>query len=292
MTGKDTDVVPQPRREQVPPQSRPPAVLAVMAVEGAALAVLAGLDGSALWQVVRVLVILAVTAGAVWFTGRAGRAGRGTTALLFGIVGTMNALATRKPQSVRFTVVACTLTRTSWPVTAGLATSATRTTSGGPYRVCTAAFTGDPQRQHYGQPDRCPPPPGQRRTCHPQRAEAGVAGRRAVPGGMGNTRRYRSVPCPPPCPGPHARARAESPPARGDVWACSRWSARQALRQQLGSSYKVTRHSESSRDKLTVSHRGRAFASVHLARNGNATTFHMPVTWPMQAPATSPRQPR
>ena len=50
---------------------------------------LAGLDGSALWQVVRVLVILAVTAGAVWFTGRAGRAGRGTIALLFGIVGTV-----------------------------------------------------------------------------------------------------------------------------------------------------------------------------------------------------------
>jgi hypothetical protein len=89
MTGKDTEVVPQPRREQVPPRSRPPVALVVMAAEGAALAVLAGLDGSAVWQVVRVLVILAVTAGAIWFTGRAGRAGRGAIALLSGIAGTV-----------------------------------------------------------------------------------------------------------------------------------------------------------------------------------------------------------
>jgi len=89
MTGKDTGVIPQPGREQVPPRSRPPVVLVVIAVEGAALAVLAGLDGSAVWQVARVLVILAVTAGAVWFTGRAGRAGRGAIALLFGIAGTV-----------------------------------------------------------------------------------------------------------------------------------------------------------------------------------------------------------
>ena len=58
-------------------------------MEGAALAVLAGLDGSPVWQVIRVVVILAVTAGAVWFTRRAGRAGRGTTALLLGIAGTV-----------------------------------------------------------------------------------------------------------------------------------------------------------------------------------------------------------
>ncbi len=38
--------------------------------------------------------------------------------------------------------------------------------------------------------------------------------------------------------------------------------------QQLGSSYKVTRHSGGSRDKLTVSHSSLAFAGVHLARNG------------------------
>ena len=53
------------------------------------MAVLAGLDGSPVWQVIRVVVIVAVTAGAVWFTGRAGRAGRGTTALLLGIAGTV-----------------------------------------------------------------------------------------------------------------------------------------------------------------------------------------------------------
>jgi len=47
--------------------------------------------------------------------------------------------------------------------------------------------------------------------------------------------------------------------------------AAEALRQQLGSSYKVTPH---SRDKLTVSH-GLGYASVHLAHNGNATAFHV-----------------
>jgi uncharacterized protein len=90
MTGKDTDVLPQPRREHVPSRPRSPVVLpAVMAAEGIAFAVLAGLNGSAVWQVARVLVILAVTALAVWFTGRAGRAGRGAAALLLGIAGTV-----------------------------------------------------------------------------------------------------------------------------------------------------------------------------------------------------------
>ena len=51
--------------------------------------------------------------------------------------------------------------------------------------------------------------------------------------------------------------------------------AAEALRQQLGSGYKVTPHSGGSRDKLTVSHGGVAFATVHLARNGNDTTFHV-----------------
>jgi len=50
--------------------------------------------------------------------------------------------------------------------------------------------------------------------------------------------------------------------------------AAEVLRQQLGSGYKVTRHSGGSPDKLTVSH-GAAFASVHLARNQNTTTFHV-----------------
>jgi len=90
MTGKGTDVLPRPRREQVP--SRPwslAVVPAVMAAEGLALAALAGLDGSPVWQVARILVILAVTALAVWFTRRAGLAGRGATALLLGIAGTV-----------------------------------------------------------------------------------------------------------------------------------------------------------------------------------------------------------
>jgi len=51
--------------------------------------------------------------------------------------------------------------------------------------------------------------------------------------------------------------------------------AAEALRGQLGSGYKVTPHTGGSRDKLTVSHGGVAFASVHLTRNGNATTFHV-----------------
>jgi len=46
----------------------------------------------------------------------------------------------------------------------------------------------------------------------------------------------------------------------------------EALRQQLGSGYKVTPH---SRAKLTVSHGGVAFATVYLAPDGNTTTFHV-----------------
>ena len=57
--------------------------------------------------------------------------------------------------------------------------------------------------------------------------------------------------------------------------AITQQDAAEALRQQLGSGYKVTRHTGGSRDKLTVSHGGLAFASVRLARNGNATTFHV-----------------
>ena len=47
--------------------------------------------------------------------------------------------AARHAQSVRFTVVARTWTSTSWGPMVGLATSAIRTTSGGPYSVWTAA---------------------------------------------------------------------------------------------------------------------------------------------------------
>src|SRR5512142_1544940 len=89
MKGEHTDVLPQPRSGQVPPRPRSPVVLpALMAAEGVAFAVLAGLDGSPLWRVVRVLVVIAVTALAVWFTRRAGRTGQGATALLLGIAGT------------------------------------------------------------------------------------------------------------------------------------------------------------------------------------------------------------
>jgi hypothetical protein len=49
----------------------------------------------------------------------------------------------------------------------------------------------------------------------------------------------------------------------------------EALRQQLGSGYKVTPHSGGSGDKLTVSHGGLAFATVHLTRKENATTFQV-----------------
>ncbi|HEX5188968.1 MAG TPA: hypothetical protein VFW16_05485 [Streptosporangiaceae bacterium] len=52
-----------------------------------------------------------------------------------------NGLPDLNPQSVLFTVVACTLTMTSPGPGEGFCTSAMRTTSGVPYLVCTAAFT-------------------------------------------------------------------------------------------------------------------------------------------------------
>jgi hypothetical protein len=51
-----------------------------------------------------------------------------------------NGFAARMPQSVRFTVVACTATRTSPGPTSGTGTSVICTTSGGPYVVRTAAL--------------------------------------------------------------------------------------------------------------------------------------------------------
>ncbi len=48
---------------------------------------------------------------------------------------TMRGWAARKPQSVRFTVAKRTLTSTSWSPATDWATSAMRTTSGGPYLV-------------------------------------------------------------------------------------------------------------------------------------------------------------
>ena len=48
--------------------------------------------------------------------------------------------------------------------------------------------------------------------------------------------------------------------------------AADALKEQLGSGYKVTPRGTGS---LTVKHGGLAFATVHLSRDGNATTFRV-----------------
>ena len=51
--------------------------------------------------------------------------------------------------------------------------------------------------------------------------------------------------------------------------------AADVLKEQLGSGYKVTPHTGGSRQKLTVSNGGVAFATVHLVPDGNATAFHV-----------------
>jgi uncharacterized protein len=90
MAASHADVLPQPHSDEVPSRSRLPVVLpGAVAAEGAAFAILLGLDGSAVWQVVRVLVALAVTGFAVWFIRWTGRPGRGVAALVLGIVGTV-----------------------------------------------------------------------------------------------------------------------------------------------------------------------------------------------------------
>jgi hypothetical protein len=48
--------------------------------------------------------------------------------------------------------------------------------------------------------------------------------------------------------------------------------AADALKEQLGTGYKVTAHGTGS---LTVKHGGLAFATVHLNLGGNATTFRV-----------------
>ena len=61
MAGKVAGVLPRSPREVVPSRSRPPVVLpAVIAAEGVAFAVLAGVDGSAGWQAARVLLVVVV----------------------------------------------------------------------------------------------------------------------------------------------------------------------------------------------------------------------------------------
>jgi hypothetical protein len=90
MSGTRTEVLSQPRGERGVAQQCSPVVLpAVIAAQGAALVILAGVDGSPVWRVARVLVVIAVAGLAVWFNGRAGRAARGGTALVLGIAGTV-----------------------------------------------------------------------------------------------------------------------------------------------------------------------------------------------------------
>jgi hypothetical protein len=48
-----------------------------------------------------------------------------------------------------------------------------------------------------------------------------------------------------------------------------------ALKEQLGSDYKVTTHTDSSPQKLRVSHGGLAYATVKLQPDGGSTTFHV-----------------
>lgn len=60
MAGGDTDVIPRPRSGKARPRPWSPIVLSsVMAVGGAAFAVLTGLDGSPAWRAVRVMAVLA-----------------------------------------------------------------------------------------------------------------------------------------------------------------------------------------------------------------------------------------
>src|SRR5689334_2676735 len=90
MRVRDMDLLPAPRSGRVPSRPRSPVVPpSMMAAEGVAFAVLAGLDGSPVWRLARVLVVVVVTALAVWFTRRAERAGQGAAALLLGIAGTV-----------------------------------------------------------------------------------------------------------------------------------------------------------------------------------------------------------
>lgn len=88
MTGRHTKALSRPSGLGSPHRSRPPVLLsAVIAAEGVAFAALLGLDGSAVWRVVRVLMALALTGLALWYTSRAGRVGRGATALVVGTAG-------------------------------------------------------------------------------------------------------------------------------------------------------------------------------------------------------------
>lgn len=85
MAGRQTGLLPEAGTDLV---ARPPVMVpALLVAEGAALAVLLALDGSAVWRVARVLAAIALTAWAAWLTRRSGRAGRGMIALVAGIAG-------------------------------------------------------------------------------------------------------------------------------------------------------------------------------------------------------------
>jgi len=85
MIGRQTELIPEAGTGLVP---RPPVMVpALLVAEGAALAMLLALDGSAVWRVARVLVAIALTAWAAWLTRWSERAGRGMIALVAGIVG-------------------------------------------------------------------------------------------------------------------------------------------------------------------------------------------------------------
>lgn len=65
-------------------------LLAVIALDAAAVAVLTGLGGSAAGQIVRLAVAVTLTGLALWYASRAERAGRGAVALSFGIAGSVS----------------------------------------------------------------------------------------------------------------------------------------------------------------------------------------------------------
>jgi hypothetical protein len=78
MAGRHAAVLAEAHSDQVLFRPRPLVLLpALITAEGAAVAVLLGLAGSAEWQVARIVMMIPVTIAAAWFTRRAGRAGRG-----------------------------------------------------------------------------------------------------------------------------------------------------------------------------------------------------------------------
>jgi dienelactone hydrolase len=90
MTSRHADVLPGPQSDQARSRPRSPAIVPVLiASEGIALSALMGLDGSAVWQGVRVLVMVMVTCLAAWSALRAGRPGQGVIAVAAGITGTV-----------------------------------------------------------------------------------------------------------------------------------------------------------------------------------------------------------